>query len=79
MSTAWNQQSGWLSGGSGARGRGGRSDARQRLEVEGREETGGGAAKSGKLEVLGQPPYGLLEGLTLPRVGQDAVGIQAPG
>ena len=78
MSTAWNQQSRWPSGSSGARGQG----AQRRpaaAGVEGREEMGGGAAKSGKLEGLGQPPDGLLEGLTLPRVGQDAIGIQALG
>lgn len=54
-------------------------DARQRLEVEDEEETGGGATEAGNLEGLDQPPDGLLDGLTLPRVGQEVVGIQAQG
>lgn len=54
-------------------------DARQCLEVEGEEETGGGATEAGNLEGLDQPPDGLLDGLTLPGVGQEAVGIQAQG
>ena len=38
-------------------------------EVEDEEETGGGATEAGNLEGLDQPPDGLLDGLTLPRVG----------